>query len=137
MQIHRRHTAPIGLNITPLIDMVFILLIFFMLSSNFARYRLIGVDSPQDRQVAATSEGAIVIRLEPDGTMQFDSKPAPRAELAQRVAQVIAVDPNRAFLIRPAPGVDLQKAVVAYDEARQGGARALSFSRSQEGEARP
>jgi biopolymer transport protein ExbD len=125
----RRSNAFVALNITPLIDVVFQLLVFFMLSTNFARFRLIGVDSPQQRAVVATSEGAIVIQVGADGTLLFDNKPTPRAELTASVAAVVAIDPNRTFLIRPGEGVSLQEALAAYDEARAGGADALSFSR--------
>lgn len=136
MHLKRRRTSPMAaMNITPLIDVVFILLVFFMLATNFARYRLIGVDSPQEREVTASSEGAIVIQVEANGAMTFDGEAAPREALAAEVAQVIGVDPNRAFLIRPGEGVPLQDAVHAYDEARQGGARNLSFSRLREGAA--
>ncbi len=133
MLVHRkaRHQV-LGLQITPLIDVVFMLLVFFMLATNFARYRLIGVESPVDREVAKTAEGAIVIELGADGSLTFDGRPARRADLAAEVADVVRVDPNRQFLVRPRAGVSLQEAVTAHDEARAGGARFLSFSRSRE-----
>ena len=129
----RRHNSFSGMNITPLIDVVFQLLVFFMLANNFARYRLIGVDSPQQHEVVASSQGAIVVQIMADGVMMFDGEPAERAALSQYVAQVIDVDPNRTFLIRPGPGVPLQDAIAAFDDARDGGARAVSFSRLREG----
>ncbi|MFN7175493.1 MAG: ExbD/TolR family protein [Thermaurantiacus sp.] len=125
----------LGLQITPLIDVVFMLLVFFMLATNFARYRLIGVESPVEREVAQTAEGAIVIELLADGSLRFDGRPAPRDALAAQVAAVIRLDPNRQFLLRPNTGVSLQDAVTAHDEARDSGARYLSFSRSRDGAA--
>lgn len=137
MQLRRRRGHPFGgLSITPLIDVVFMLLVFFMLATNFARYRLIGIESPVEREVAQTAEGAIVIELLKDGSLRFDGRPAPREALAGQVAAVIAVDPNRQFLVRPAPGVSLQEAVTAHDEARDGGARYLSFSRRRDEDGR-
>lgn len=120
------------LNITPLIDVVFQLLVFFMLSTGLARYRLIGVDSPQERAVVASSSGAIVIEIGTDGGIVFDGDPAPREMLDDKVAEVVRIDPNRTFLIRPHQGVPLQDAIAAYDEARAGGAHSLSFSRFRE-----
>jgi biopolymer transport protein ExbD len=132
MLVHRRARHQVlGLQITPLIDVVFMLLVFFMLATNFARYRLIGIDSPVEREVARTAEGAIVIELGPDGSLRFDGRAVPRAVLAAAVADVIRVDPNRQFLVRPNAGVSLQEAVTAHDEARSAGARYLSFSRAR------
>ena len=117
------------LNITPLIDMVFILLVFFMLSTNFARFRLIGVDSPENREVARTAEGAVVIELLGEEGVRIDGLLRPRAALKSAVAGITRIDPNRVFLIRPSPGISLQETVSAHDEARAGGARQISFSR--------
>ncbi|MFN7173099.1 MAG: ExbD/TolR family protein [Thermaurantiacus tibetensis] len=133
MRLRVRHRLGGGaLNITPLIDMVFILLVFFMLATNLARFRLIGVDSPEDREVARTAEGAVVIELLEPGSIRVDGRPYPRAALAEAVAAITRIDPNRVFLIRPAPGTTLQETVSAHDDARAGGARQLSFSRHRE-----
>ncbi|WP_448581352.1 ExbD/TolR family protein [Thermaurantiacus sp.] len=127
----RRHDGR-ALNITPLIDMVFILLVFFMLATNFARFRLIGVDSPEEREVAPTAEGAVVIELLGGEAIRVDGVAYPRASLQQAVAAITKIDPNRVFLIRPSPGVSLQETVTAHDDSRAGGARQLSFSRYRE-----
>jgi biopolymer transport protein ExbD len=131
LRARRRHDGR-ALNITPLIDMVFILLVFFMLATNFARFRLIGVDSPEEREVARTAEGAVVIELLGGEGVRVDGVARPRAELQAAVAGITRIDPNRVFLIRPSPGVSLQETVTAHDEARAGGARQLSFSRFRE-----
>jgi biopolymer transport protein ExbD len=128
----RRRPDGRALNITPLIDMVFILLVFFMLATNFARFRLIGVDSPEDREVARTAEGAVVIELLGGEAIRVDGVAHPRAGLREAVAAITRIDPNRVFLIRPAPGIALQETVTAHDDARAGGARQLSFSRFRE-----
>ena len=127
----KRSKGAAELDITPLIDIVFQLLIFFMLSTNLARHRLIGVDTPQEREVVKTGEGAVVIQVNADGTMMFDGKPGERAALSALVANVLLQDSNRAFLVRPGEGVPLESAVMAYDDARKGGAYLISFSRMQ------
>ncbi len=139
--IRRERRGPPGLNITPLIDVVFILLVFFMLATNFARYRLIRVDTPEETKVVETAEGAIVIGLLEDGAFSFDGDPLVDRTLSDAVAAIIAIDPGRAFLVRPQDGVSLQDAIDAYDTARRAGATAVSFSPPQsddrEGEAAP
>ncbi|MEL6363941.1 MAG: biopolymer transporter ExbD [Pseudomonadota bacterium] len=132
MKIRRSREAADILNITPLIDVVFILLVFFMIATNFASYRLIRIETPRETEVKQTSEGAIVIAIAEDGSLTFDSQPIARAALRDRIADVVAIDPGRAFLVRPAPGVKLQEAIAIFDEARAAGARAVSFSGSTE-----
>ena len=116
------------LNITPLIDVVFILLVFFMLATSFAQYRLIGVDTPQETEISVNEAGSVVVLLTGDGGMEFDGEPIDPGALEARVAGVLAVDPLRGFLVRPEPEVTLQSAVSAFDRTRDAGALFVSFS---------
>ena len=125
-----RHEATVEL--TPLIDVVFILLVFFMIVTNFATYRLIRVETPRETEVVKTSEGAIVIAVAADGTLTFDSESVSPDALSQRIAAVVVIDPGRVFLIRPLEDVSLQEASNIYDTARQAGATSVSFSPSED-----
>jgi biopolymer transport protein ExbD len=128
MHIRREHKNVAILNVTPLIDVVFILLVFFMLATNFAAYKLIRIETPRETEVVQTSDGAIVIALAPDGAMTFDTRPIDPAALNSEIRAVIDIDPGRVFLVRPEPGVSLQEAIAVYDAARRAGATAVSFS---------
>ena len=131
MRIRRNSDTVKVLNITPLIDVVFILLVFFMLATNFASYRLIRVETPRETEVVSTSEGAIVIELKADGSLTFDTKPIAHDELYDAITEVITIDPGRTFLIRPLDDVALQEAIAIYDVALSAGAAAVSFSPSR------
>ncbi|KPP96231.1 biopolymer transporter ExbD [Erythrobacter sp. HL-111] len=131
--IFRRKRPDIALlNVTPLIDVVFILLVFFMLTTNFARFRLIGIDTPQEREVLQDATAAIVIKVNEDGTLAYDGKPASAGDVAREVEALVAVDPGRTFLVRPEDGVTIQEAVDAFQLARDAGAYAVSFATTGE-----
>ncbi len=128
MRLRRRSTPVRVLNITPLIDVVFILLVFFMLATNFAQFRLIRIETPQETRVVDAADAAIVILLSRDGTMEFDGDPVNPEALPEAVLRVLQIDPGRTFLIRPEPGVPLQEAINTFDVVRGAGAAAVSFS---------
>ena len=128
MNIRQSKAVQTGLDVTPLIDVVFILLVFFMLATNFTNYRLIRVETPRETQVVETSEGAIVIFLHADGSVTFDNRPIEAADLPSEVADVVAIDAGRTFLVRPGPDVRLQDAIGIYDVAKAAGAQFVSFS---------
>ncbi len=128
MRLRRAKSAVTVLNITPMIDVVFILLVFFMLATNFAYFRLIRIETPEETKVVEKSDAAIVILLKEDGTTTFDAEPVQGGRLAEAVAAVLEIDPGRTFLIRPEPGVSLQRAIDAFGIARMAGARSLAFS---------
>jgi biopolymer transport protein ExbD len=117
------------LNVTPLIDVVFILLVFFMLTTNFARFRLIGVDAPEETEAVKDAEAAIVVLVKANGDFEYDNSPASLEEIATEVAYITDIDPGRSFLIRPEPGVEMQTALDVFQLTRESGGYAVSFSR--------
>src|SRR3546814_18207863 len=56
-----------SISLTPLIDVVFILLIFFMLATSFVDDRAIEVGAPAAKLGGASLEGALLVELRPDG----------------------------------------------------------------------
>ncbi len=128
MQLRRKRHGVTELNITPLIDVVFILLVFFMLATSFARYRLISIEAPEETRVVRDAEAAIVVLLQADGSLLYDGDPLDPEDLAGAVARIIALDPARSFLIRPEDGVPLQRAIDVYGTVRAAGGQAVSFS---------
>lgn len=134
MNIRQSKAVNTGLDVTPLIDVVFILLVFFMLATNFASYRLIRVETPRETEVVEKSDGAIVIAIGADGDISFDTRPIASGSLPNEVASVVAIDPGRVFLVRPGPDVSMQEAINVYDIARAAGAQTVSFSNAFEEE---
>jgi len=137
MNFRRKRRNVVLMNVTPLIDVVFILLVFFMLTTNFARFRLIGVDAPQETEVVTDPAAAIVILVKADGGFEYDSQPVEYGDIGPKVAGIIAVDPGRPFLVRPENGVTMQEALDVFQLARDSGAYAVSFSRPAEPEDAP
>ncbi len=129
MNFRRKRRNMVLMNVTPLIDVVFILLVFFMLTTNFARFRLIGVDAPRDTEVVQDPTAAIVILVKDDGSFEYDSVSVAFDEITSKVAGIIALDPGRPFLVRPEHGVTMQEALDVFQATRDAGAYAVSFSR--------
>ena len=121
----RRH-SPISL--TPLIDVVFILLVFFMLASSFLDWRAIELDAPGKAAAAPSMEGALLVELRPDG-LRLSGETLELDALAARVAERLATKPDQRVLVKPAPGVVLQRAVAVLDRLTAAGARDLSLIR--------
>jgi biopolymer transport protein ExbD len=128
MKLRRKRRNIALLNITSLIDVVFMLLIFFMLTIDFSRFRMIGVDTPQKLEVVKDPTAAIVILLKRDGGYEYDGKPSSLAQISADIGAILKVDPGRSFLIRPQPGVHVQDAVDMFQLTRDLGAYAVSFS---------
>jgi biopolymer transport protein ExbD len=57
LKFRRQRREEVGINLTPLIDVVFLLLIFFMVSTTFNRETQLSVDLPEAEGQVKTSEG--------------------------------------------------------------------------------
>ncbi|SDE51417.1 ExbD/TolR family protein [Rhodospira trueperi] len=118
-------------SLTPLIDVVFILLVFFMLATSFLDWRVIGLDTPRRAAPAAmTSDDSRTLRIDV-GThgLRLDGQAATLEEIARLVTTRLEETPDQRVLVRPAPGVSLQRAVTVLDRLAALGVSAMALSR--------
>lgn len=115
----RRARVP---SLTPLIDVVFILLVFFMLVSSFVEWRSITVDTPPAVTLSdpATEVRSRRLQVFPDGRMLLDGR---RVDLAGLAARVRA-RPEEPVNVVPMPGLTLQPLVTVLDRVAASGGRA-------------
>ena len=63
MKFRKERKEPVGVNLTPLIDIVFLLLIFFMVSTSFTRETQLQIDLPEADGQAVESDGEVMTLL--------------------------------------------------------------------------
>ncbi len=114
------------ISLTPLIDVVFILLVFFMLASSFLDWRSIELNTPGGSQGGERLEGTLLIDIRSDGLRLSGETLSPEA-LIQRVQDLMAKNPDRRILVRPADGVVMQDTVTLLDSLAAAGVTDLSL----------
>jgi biopolymer transport protein ExbD len=82
-----------GINVTPLVDIVLVLLIIFMVTANFIVRETVEVDLPHAAHGGETVQGLVNVVLEKGGQLYFDGAPVTEAELAARVTEALSKDP--------------------------------------------
>lgn len=123
----RRRRSVISL--TPLIDVVFILLVFFMLASSFLDWRSIELTPPSSAGAGQSMTGAMLLEVRPDG-IRLAGRLLTLGEVDERLGQRLKEAPEQRVLIKPAPGVALQAAVELLDRLSAIGVTDLSFVRT-------
>ena len=74
MPLFKKQKRNIDLNVAPLIDIVFLLLIFFMLTSEFTDFKTIDMISPnQSNTIIQESKLPIIINLSEKGLIKIDN----------------------------------------------------------------
>ncbi|MCC5859267.1 MAG: biopolymer transporter ExbD [Ectothiorhodospiraceae bacterium] len=117
-------------SLTPLIDVVFILLVFFMLATSFLDWRSIVVDVPADGGGEAGEPTAIVVRIGADGALELDGAfVRDTAALEQAVRAELAREPGRLLIVRPDDSVRLQRITQVVERVQAAGAMRMRLDR--------
>ena len=124
---------PMGrlISLTPLIDVVFILLVFFMLASSFLDWRSINLTVSSGVGAATSDQRAILISLKFDGSIIVGSRLVSKQSLRPVMTTKLAEDREQRVVIRSDTGVPLQRAVNTLDLLRTIGATNVSLSRNR------
>ena len=114
------------IGLTPLIDVVFILLLFFMLSSNFMHWRQISLSSAN--QTENTPDEILVVRVESDaGRVTHDGKTYQLSDL-DGLRTLVAEAPEAVYAVEAAPEVKTQTLVSLLDQLHRAGAQKVSMT---------
>lgn len=115
-----------GVSITALIDVVFILLLFFMLSSSFVRWNTVELATPElSTAPSVPADPSLQLVLEPDGHLHSPDHALDPGHFAMLDPAVI--DADRDVIVRPRPDVSLATIVAASEALLLGGARQVSL----------
>ncbi len=137
MRIKHKVDEDVEINLTPIIDMVFLLLIFFLVATKFSDLeRDVRVDPPSSRSarpITATPQ-EIVINVAMDGALTIAGTPYGMEDLERLLAAAVVRNPQQAVVIRGDKQAVLQFAVNVLDLCeRHGIARTYLTTRQPEG----
>jgi biopolymer transport protein ExbD len=123
MRLELDNEGDAALDMAPLIDVVFLLLIFFMVATSFAREeQQLDLDLPEARSAApGDSPRELVLDLLPGGALRLDGQDLSSAELPGRLAELARVDSRRALLVRADRGLEYGRVVAVLDLCRLAG----------------
>ena len=88
-----------GINVTPLVDVVLVLLIIFMVTANFIVRETVEVDLPRAANGGETVQGLVNVVLDKDGKLYFDGTELSEAALSTKVAEQVAKDKDTRAII--------------------------------------
>jgi biopolymer transport protein ExbD len=128
VRLRRKGHRQVEIRIAPLIDMVFILLIFFIVTTTFVSETGLDVERPQSQASRELPEDAILIGLGPSGEIYLDGNRISLFSLRSRISNSLIKNPQRAVVVVADQAASAQMIVRAMDELRLGGATRIALA---------
>jgi len=132
MRFRRRLTPPeVGFQMTPMIDVIFLLLVFFISGTIFAQWeRALGVKVPvaSEAQQIDRSPGEIIINVTADGRIIVNQTELTIEQLGKMLSRISELFSDQAVIIRGDKDVDFGKIVQVLDTCAAANIWNVSFA---------
>jgi biopolymer transport protein ExbD len=125
--LHRR-TSRAEVNIAPLLDMVFILLIFFVITANFNRQTGVDVQKPRSQSALYQGQQTVLIGITREGTIHVHGRQVSAEDLQLILARELARRPDLQVVIVGDKGSALGRSVEIMDICTQTGITRVSLA---------
>jgi biopolymer transport protein TolR len=125
MAQYRPFSASAEPNVTPMIDVLLVLLIIFM--TKVPDRRVVNAQLPEPTPATAQDAKQIVLEVGPDGTYWVNRQAVPGVDLERYLRNVYRERPDKRLLVRGDSLVSYQEVIVAMDIARGAGARVIGL----------
>jgi biopolymer transport protein ExbD len=132
MRYLKKRETSTAVDIAPLIDMVFILLIFFMVSTTFVKDMKLDIERPGAASAERASTKAIRVHIERTGALYLDGQPVKSWMLQSRIRDLIKSGASPQVLVVTDRLVPAEKLVEVVDQCRLGGASDVGVATEKE-----
>lgn len=130
--IQRRFSSPSDqteeINLSPLIDMVFILLIFFIVTTVFVEETGVEVDKPEAASAVDLEKESILIALTSSGEVVYGGRDIGVNGVRGLVQRLTRENADMPVILQADRAVTTDRLVRVIDEAKLGGAVAVNIS---------
>lgn len=131
MDYRRRHSNFV-LNLTPLIDVVFLLLVFFMLTAHFVEDEMLVIDLPAASSGAPLNEDPYVnVTIAADGSLYVEQQVVTEAMLNSHIQQALTAPDKHSVRLRGDTESRFGLAVKVIDIAQSSGADSVDIVTEQ------
>lgn len=122
MRRHRKPERNQEIDMSPLIDMVFILLIFFMVSTTFVKEMKIDLERPGAASATPASAKSLRVNIDAASNVYIDATPVRSWMVQSRVRGFLETSASKSVLVVVDRRVAAEKLVEIVDQCRLGGA---------------
>lgn len=127
MEIMRNSRKLRTVTLVSLIDIVFTLILFFMVAGHMEDFAMIPIDLPQADSGQLLDEGPIVVLLGKYDEIIINDELYNSTQVITELKQQLAVNPERIITIKADANMEANKLVTFLEQIRQAGGKNLSI----------
>ena len=128
----RRHADPADeeadINLAPMLDIVFIMLIFFVVTTSFVKESGIDVNRPTAQTAERRERGNILIAIAPNGEIWIDKRVVDIRSVRAVIERLMAQNPEGGVVIQGDRAARIGLLVEVMDQVRKGGVSNVSIA---------
>jgi len=128
MEFEGRARVHSHLDIAPLIDIVFLLLVFFMLTSTFMVPEAIELELPESKSAQASDIKPIIVALNEAGELSLNGEIIELEQLQAAIKPLIAESTDAAITLKSDASTQVQQLLQVMDEIRTAGGFNISLA---------
>ncbi|MEM9316781.1 MAG: biopolymer transporter ExbD [Pseudomonadota bacterium] len=116
------------IDLTPMLDVVFIMLIFFIVVASFLKDAGIEVNRPySNEKPPETDATSIVVTITGDDQIWMENRRIDIRAVRANVARLLASDPEQSFTVKTEPGASAGVLLEVGDAAREAGVKQVNW----------
>jgi biopolymer transport protein ExbD len=124
----RGRRQSLEVNMAPLIDMVFILLIFFLVTTSFVKETGIDINRPTASTAVSKEKGSILVGIAKDGRVYMDKREIDIRAVRANVERALAENPESQVVVVADKESHTGVVIMAMDGCRLAGAKNVSLA---------
>jgi biopolymer transport protein ExbD len=117
-----------GINVTPLVDIMLVLIIIFMVASQIGKVLDLELQLPRAASAESAPPPTLTIEVGLEGELKLDGKPVAQAELQAAVRRAATASADAQAMVAADEGVPYAAVVAAVDAVRLGGIKQLGLA---------
>jgi len=133
MRYRNRESESQDIDMSPLIDMVFILLIFFMVSASFVKDMDLDINRPKASSSTPSSSKAIRVFIDNGGNTYLDGQPVRSWVIQSRLRDLLSRSSSSTVLVVTDEQVPASRLIEVVDQCRLAGAADVGVVTEREG----
>ena len=126
-----QETSAANVNLTPLIDMVFILLIFFLVTASFTKESGIDVDRPTAQTTIRQEQASLIISITKEGEVWIDNKRVDIRSIRSHIELLHAQNPEGTVIIMADKNALTGATIAVLDQVRLSGVSNVAIAASK------